>query len=121
MFLKFSVLAIVNSLLNLFIFTSLLILSKYNLVVLSYIGSSVLVTIFAYFLSAKLVFKSSKNNFIKFATLEFLLIIGSISIYKIVTLFFEEDYLLIPIIILYGSRFILGFFINRDIIFKDKV
>ena len=120
MFLRFSVLAMINSLLNFVIFTSFLILSEYNLVVLSYVGSSILVTVFAYFLSAKFVFESSKNNFIKFASFEFLLITVSISIYKVVTLLFEED-LLIPVIILYGSRFILAFFINRDIIFKHKV
>ena len=113
-FFKFSYVALINSLLNLFLYSMFVLWSNGENLLICYVISSSIVTLFAYFLIKYVVFKSKKTKFLKFLFFELLLILGTVIVYSVVQ-FYWETQIILGTLVIYGTRLVVAFLLNRKL------
>ena len=116
-FIKFSAVTLVNSLMNLIIFTVLLFLTKGTLLSACYILSSLTTTSIAYFLNKHFVFKSIQRSLFRFFFIEICLITFTVLFFELYNLFLDYG-IIASYVIIYGSRFCLSYIFIKKLFLK---
>ena len=109
----FSVFTIINTCINLSIFSTFLFLSEGNFVSVCYFVSSLLTILFAYFMNKYLVFKSKKNGVLRFFLGEIFLVFLTIILFELYNLFIDQN-IYISYISIYGTRLILAYIFAKS-------